>query len=50
MRVGVIGLGIMGMPMAARLAEAGHDLAVTSRRRPTGDHPGRWGRDCVRAG
>lgn len=31
-RVGLIGLGLMGTPMAVRLVEAGHDVAVTSRR------------------
>ncbi|OON42053.1 2-hydroxy-3-oxopropionate reductase [Izhakiella australiensis] len=30
MKLGFIGLGIMGAPMAQRLAEAGHDLLVTS--------------------
>jgi 2-hydroxy-3-oxopropionate reductase len=32
MKLGFIGLGIMGTPMAARLREAGHELWVTSRR------------------
>lgn len=33
MRVGFIGLGLMGEPMASRLIAAGHELVVTSRRR-----------------
>jgi 3-hydroxyisobutyrate dehydrogenase len=33
MRVGFIGLGAMGLPMARHLVEAGHDVTVTSRRR-----------------
>jgi 2-hydroxy-3-oxopropionate reductase len=32
MKLGFIGLGIMGAPMAGRLREAGHDLFVTTRR------------------
>jgi len=32
MKLGFIGLGIMGAPMAGRLCEAGHDLFVTTRR------------------
>ena len=32
MKLGFIGLGIMGTPMALRLCAAGHDLFVTSRR------------------
>ena len=32
MRLGFIGLGIMGTPMALRLRAAGHDLFVTTRR------------------
>ena len=28
MKIGFIGLGTMGFPMASRLAEAGHSLAV----------------------
>ena len=32
MRVGFIGLGIMGRPMAGRLAAGGHELAVFARR------------------
>jgi 2-hydroxy-3-oxopropionate reductase len=34
MRIGFIGLGIMGRPMAGHLLEAGHDLAVWNRSRP----------------
>jgi 2-hydroxy-3-oxopropionate reductase len=33
-RIGFIGLGIMGKPMALRLLQAGHPLAVHSRSRP----------------
>lgn len=33
MKVGFVGLGLMGAPMAARLLDAGHQLRVTSRRR-----------------
>lgn len=32
MRVGLIGLGVMGLPMAGHLLQAGHDLAVWARR------------------
>ncbi len=42
MRVGLVGLGLMGMPMARRLSESGLDLTVTSRRRPADEVPGRW--------
>ncbi|MBN1478570.1 NAD(P)-binding domain-containing protein, partial [Candidatus Sumerlaeota bacterium] len=31
MRIGFIGLGIMGAPMAEHLREAGHDLTVFNR-------------------
>ena len=34
MRVGFIGLGIMGRPMAKHLLEAGHELTVWNRSRP----------------
>jgi 3-hydroxyisobutyrate dehydrogenase len=34
MRVGFVGLGAMGLPMALRLIEAGHDVTVASRGRP----------------
>jgi 2-hydroxy-3-oxopropionate reductase len=37
MRVGVIGLGIMGAPMARNLLRAGHALTVHSRTRPRVD-------------
>ncbi len=30
MRIGFIGLGIMGRPMANNLLKAGHDLTVTT--------------------
>jgi 3-hydroxyisobutyrate dehydrogenase len=33
MRIGFIGLGVMGAPIAARLARAGHDLKVNDLRR-----------------
>lgn len=34
MRIGFIGLGTMGAPMARRLIEAGHDVTVHNRTRP----------------
>ena len=34
MRIGFIGLGIMGRPMAKHLMEAGHTLTVWNRSRP----------------
>ena len=37
MRVGFIGLGVMGAPMARHLLAAGHDLAVWARRPETAD-------------
>ncbi|HUG05743.1 MAG TPA: NAD(P)-binding domain-containing protein, partial [Candidatus Limnocylindria bacterium] len=37
MRVGFIGLGVMGRPMAVHLLEAGHSLVVHSRSRPPVD-------------
>ena len=36
-RVGFIGLGVMGKPMARNLLEAGHDLVVFSRTRASVD-------------
>ena len=42
MRVGFIGLGIMGSRMAANLRRAGHELAVFNRTRETADA---WARD-----
>ena len=33
MRIGVIGLGTMGAPMARHLLEAGHDVTVHNRTR-----------------
>ena len=33
MRVGFVGLGAMGLPMARHLVDAGHDVTVTSRSR-----------------
>ena len=32
MRVGFVGLGVMGLPMAGHLLAAGHDVAVWARR------------------
>ena len=32
MRVGCVGLGVMGLPMAGHLLAAGHELAVWARR------------------
>ncbi|MFZ2908794.1 MAG: NAD(P)-binding domain-containing protein, partial [Candidatus Desulfobacillus denitrificans] len=32
MKVGFIGLGVMGRPMALHLLEAGHELSVYARR------------------
>src|SRR4029453_6955424 len=37
MRVGFVGLGAMGLPMARHLVEAGHDVTVASRSRPAID-------------
>jgi 3-hydroxyisobutyrate dehydrogenase len=37
MRVGFVGLGVMGLPMARHLVEAGHDVTVASRSRPPVD-------------
>ena len=37
MRVGFIGLGTMGLPMALNLARAGTDLVVWNRSRPALD-------------
>jgi len=34
MKIGFIGLGIMGRPMAGHLADAGHDLFVVKHRKP----------------
>ncbi|MCE1170955.1 MAG: NAD(P)-binding domain-containing protein, partial [Azovibrio sp.] len=33
MKVGFIGLGVMGLPMARHLVAAGHELQVWARRR-----------------
>ena len=33
MRIGFIGLGAMGLPMAGHLVAAGHDVSVASRSR-----------------
>lgn len=35
MKVGFIGLGIMGKPMAKNLLKAGYDLVVTNRSKPS---------------
>ncbi len=37
MKIGFIGLGIMGRPMAGHLADAGHDLFVVKHRKPIPD-------------
>lgn len=37
MKVGVIGLGVMGAPMVANLRRAGHDVCVWARRRAAAD-------------
>lgn len=37
MRIGMIGLGIMGKPMAKNLLKAGYDLTVTNRNKSTAD-------------
>ncbi|MDR2896385.1 MAG: 2-hydroxy-3-oxopropionate reductase [Propionibacteriaceae bacterium] len=37
MRIGFIGLGVMGQPMAANLIKAGHQLVVSNRSRPAVD-------------
>ena len=33
MKIGLIGLGIMGKPMAKNLLKAGYDLTITDRRK-----------------
>lgn len=37
MRVGFVGLGVMGLPMARHLVQAGHEVTVASRSRPPVD-------------
>ncbi|NDK31703.1 2-hydroxy-3-oxopropionate reductase [Nesterenkonia sp. Hz 6-5] len=37
MKIGFIGLGVMGKPMAKHLVEAGHDVVVYNRSRPSMD-------------
>lgn len=37
MKIGFVGLGLMGAPMAERLRAAGHDLVVTSRRQASAE-------------
>lgn len=37
MKIGFVGLGVMGSPMAGHLLAAGHDLVVHSRRRPSAE-------------
>ncbi|HET6578980.1 MAG TPA: NAD(P)-dependent oxidoreductase [Gemmatimonadales bacterium] len=43
MRVGFIGLGSMGLPMAQHLLRAGHELVVSNRTRTRADEPSRMG-------
>ena len=38
MKIGFIGLGIMGAPMALHLVNAGHQLFVKSGRKIPGEH------------
>src|SRR5579883_2369480 len=38
MRVGVVGLGIMGQAIAAKLLEAGHEVTVNNRTREKATH------------
>jgi 2-hydroxy-3-oxopropionate reductase len=37
MKIGMIGLGIMGKPMAKNLLKAGYDLTVSSSNRASGE-------------
>jgi 3-hydroxyisobutyrate dehydrogenase-like beta-hydroxyacid dehydrogenase len=39
MRVGFIGLGSMGLPMAQNLLRAGHELVVYNRTRSRAEEP-----------
>ncbi|CCQ92411.1 hypothetical protein CULT_10196 [[Clostridium] ultunense Esp] len=43
MKVGYIGLGTMGLPMARRLIEAGHEVWVVSRSRGPIEKAISWG-------
>ena len=45
MRVGFIGLGAMGNPMAANLQKAGHELTIHDIRREQGPKPRGFRRD-----
>ena len=45
MRVGFVGLGVMGLPMARHLVRAGHQVTVTSRSRPPVDTAIAFGAD-----
>ena len=51
MKIGFIGLGIMGRPMALNLKNAGHDLIVPERAQPDRRNPrrGRGGARTPRA-
>lgn len=40
MKVGLIGLGIMGKPMAKNLLKAGYDLTVSNRNKAAADEVG----------
>ena len=44
-KVGFIGLGIMGKPMARNLMEAGYDLVLYNRTREKADSASKWGRE-----
>ena len=49
MKVGVVGIGKMGRPMAERLIAAGHDVAICNRSENAGDaSPARQGRNGPR--
>lgn len=46
MKVGFIGLGVMGKPMASRLLDAGHELFLHSRKPAASELLEKGGRDC----
>ncbi|MYM64409.1 NAD(P)-dependent oxidoreductase [Pseudomaricurvus sp. HS19] len=47
MKVGMIGLGVMGMPMLQRLCGSGHQVSVFARRREVGEAAGQLGASAV---
>ncbi|MEM4199673.1 MAG: NAD(P)-binding domain-containing protein, partial [Nitrososphaerota archaeon] len=46
-KIGFIGLGLMGRPMAKRLLAAGHELRVFNRSRPPVDELVRLGAEAA---